>query len=335
LDAPAGDPLVHNGVLYVSDWNNSRVLGFSTFPTLNGEAASFAIGQPSLTSATAAATASQFSGPEGTTVDDDGRMTLVDYDNSRVLIFDSPPLATGASANVVVGQSSMTGSGSACTATGMSLPEGAIAVAGKLIVADRVNHRVLIWNSTPTSDGAAANLVLGQANFTSCVSNRGGSAGAGTLSSPYAVWSDGTRLFVADGNGRVLIWNAFPSTNGQAADLVLGQPDMTTTGDTSDQAMIGPVAVQVAGTQLFVADCDANRILIWDSLPTENFAPADHVLGQSDFTHITENDDDQNDIADATSTARTLYCPWGLYLHENKLIVPEWYNNRVLIFEGT
>ena len=43
-----------------------------------------------------------------------------------------------------------------------------------------------------------------------------------------AVYSDGTHLFVADyDNNRVLIWNNIPTSNGQAANMVLGQPNMT------------------------------------------------------------------------------------------------------------
>ena len=44
---------------------------------------------------------------------------------------------------------------------------------------------------------------------------------------PTSVTTDGTRLFVSDlGFNRVLIWNTIPTANGQAADVVVGQPDM-------------------------------------------------------------------------------------------------------------
>ena len=45
---------------------------------------------------------------------------------------------------------------------------------------------------------------------------------------PVSVTSDGVRLFVTDlGNNRVLIWNSIPTSNGAAADVEIGQPDMT------------------------------------------------------------------------------------------------------------
>ena len=43
-----------------------------------------------------------------------------------------------------------------------------------------------------------------------------------------SVTSDGQRLYVTDlGHNRVLIWNSIPTQNGQAADVVVGQPNMT------------------------------------------------------------------------------------------------------------
>ena len=46
---------------------------------------------------------------------------------------------------------------------------------------------------------------------------------------PQGVWVQNGKLFVADtGNNRVMIWNSIPSKNNQPADLVLGQPNFTT-----------------------------------------------------------------------------------------------------------
>ena len=64
-------------------------------------------------------------------------------------------------------------------------------------------------------------MVLGQNSFTNCIANDDDQDGADdgvptarTLASPTGVWSDGTRLVVADkSNNRVLIWNSFPTTN--------------------------------------------------------------------------------------------------------------------------
>jgi hypothetical protein len=39
------------------------------------------------------------------------------------------------------------------------------------------------------------------------------------------------------------------------------------------------------GSQFFLADQGRNRILVWNTFPTQQFAqPADHVIGQPDFS---------------------------------------------------
>jgi hypothetical protein len=56
--------------------------------------------------------------------------------------------------------------------------------------------------------------------------NSGKKVSASTLHYPSGIWSDGEKLIVADAwNHRVLIWHSIPTENGQAADVVIGQPD--------------------------------------------------------------------------------------------------------------
>lgn len=109
-----------------------------------------------------------------------------------------------------------------------------------------------------------ADRILGQAAFNTN-SSGGGQAG---LNGPagVVVGPDG-RLFVVDyGNHRVLSWaDATDLTNGQAADLVLGQPDFNTTfGGSSLNKMEGPesIAVDSAG-RVYVADSGNHRVLIF------------------------------------------------------------------------
>ncbi len=58
------------------------------------------------------------------------------------------------------------------------------------------------------------------------------------------------------------------------------------------------------------------------------------MLGQGDFTHVRENDDDQDGVSDAAPTARTLSYPTGVALWGNQLFVTDYRNNRYLIFDG-
>ena len=57
----------------------------------------------------------------------------------------------------------------------------------------------------------------------------GNTPNAKSMRGPQGVWIQNGRLYVADTqNNRVLIFNRIPTSNGAAADVVLGQPDFTT-----------------------------------------------------------------------------------------------------------
>jgi hypothetical protein len=236
---------------------------------------------------------------------------------------------------------------------GLSFPETMTIADGKLLVADAGNNRILIWNTVPTATGTAPDLVLGQADFTHCTSNDDDQDGvvdatptARTLNTPTGIWSDGTRLVVPDdSNNRVLIWNSFPTTSFQPADLVLGQADFTHNRENDDdqdgvaeatptgRTLYDPYeGVWSNGRQLLVTDSYNRRVLVWNSFPTENFQPADAVIGQSDFLHRADNDDDQDGATDAIASARTLRYPVGVSLYRDKLLVVDDGNSRVLVY---
>ncbi len=149
-------------------------------------------------------------------------------------------------------------------------------------------------------------------------------------------------------NNRVLIWYTFPTCSSQKADVVLGQPDFTcgvtdndgtgscTSGNPSAQNMDDPfTGVYSNGTQLFVADSDNNRVLVWNKFPTKNFQPANVVLGQPDFTcGVYNNDGTGTCTSGSTSSAQGLDFPDGVYQSGNRFFVTDEDNNRYLIFKG-
>ena len=198
--------------------------------------------------------------------------------------------AANSSADIVVGQETMTENTANQSLYGKTLyfSNGVYSDGTRLFVADTYNHRVLIYNTIPTSNGASADVVIGQADMTSGSANRGGSAGANTLYYPSDVYSDGTRLFVADRkNNRVLIYNTIPTSNGASADVVIGQANMTSNtanrgGDVGANTLYYPMGVYSNGTRLFVTDHYNHRVLIYNTIPTSNGASADVVIGQAD-----------------------------------------------------
>jgi hypothetical protein len=330
---PQGNPKVVNGTLFVPDSFNNRVLAFSSVPTTNDPAADFVLGQSLVTASGSGNGAGQLNAPMG--IGSFGNKLLVsDWGNNRVLIWNSSPAAIGAPADVVVGQSGFGSSSGSCTDTGLNNTQTSFAVNGKLLVADTPNHRVLIWNSIPTAHGAPADLVLGQDAFDECspndlnlngIADDSGFPDAYTLYDPGAVWSDGTRVLVADAtNNRVLIWNAFPTVSAAPADIVLGQSDsMSHTALTTQSGLKGPGNVTSNGIQIFVADANNNRVMVWNAFPDSDGAPADVVLGQPDFT------------SNASGTSvNTMNLPFGVQAAGTRLIVSDTLNNRVLIYQG-
>lgn len=334
-----------DGKLFIGDRFNNRVLAYNAVPKANNASGDFVLGQPDFTSNTRTVQRGSHPGPLQVSTAN-GRLVVTDFIGNRVVIYNSLPADGSAEPSVVVGQPDYTSFGTACTAAGMNGPTAATTTPnGKLIVADRFNHRVLIWNSMPAAVGQPADVVLGQPDLDQCVPSGPTDR---TLNQPAGLWSDGTRLVVNDSNNsRVLIWNQIPTSHFQPADVVLGQASFelnTANDDDKNGSNDGrPTARTLArpfsgvasdGSQLAVADADNNRVLIWNSFPTNNFQPADVVLGQGAFDRALPNDADQDGSTDPTASARVFSDPSGLLFHQDKLFVTDGNNSRVLVFRS-
>lgn len=166
-------------------------------------------------------------------------------------------------------------------------------IPNRVYVSDSVYHRVLGWSDADSlANGAPADLVIGQPDFTSYGCNRntyfsGVPAGATTASlcQPAGLAVDGAgNLFVADsGNCRVLVFQDPFGTDG-VADAILGQTSGVCTGATAADRLYDPmgVAVDSAGNA-FVADTLHCRVLEYDTPLVSDHLP-DRVYGQPDFT---------------------------------------------------
>lgn len=235
-----------------------------------------------------------------------------------------------ASAEITLGQVAMnfnTLNFPSLSAQSLNSPYNSIVAGGKLFVSDASNNRILIWNTLPTSNQQAADLVLGQPNMTTNTCNTG-ALSAQTLCNPVFVHSDGTRLVVADeANSRVLIWNTLPTTTQQAADLVLGQPNMTSNADgtlfPSAINLAFPGAAFISGSKLLVTDSGSNRVLIWNTFPTANEEAADVVVGQPNFT-----------VNASDTTAATLTYPYIVSVHGDQMFIADYGNSRILIWNS-
>ncbi|MBS1493412.1 MAG: fibronectin type III domain-containing protein [Bacteroidetes bacterium] len=253
----------------------------------------------------------------------------------------------GQNASLILGQPTTETQGTAnyggLSGSSMAGPSGVL-VTGmdadkKVYVCDKGNNRVLVFNTTPTSNNAIADYCLGQPNFTD---NTAGTI-ASKLSGPANCVIIGDRIFVADANNhRIMVWEGLNSlASGVSANYVLGQPNFTSGSvnhglgfsncdnkslyltDGFEQTN----GMATDGRKLIVCDGFNNRVLIWNDVTyIYNNQPADVVIGQTDFTTRT------SPFTDA-STAATLYHPTGVAVtKDGKLVVSSTEENRILIY---
>lgn len=335
LRGPKGAALDPAGRIWVSDTQNHRVLRFSP-PFSTGMSADLVLGQADLVSGSAnrggAVAADGLNLPGPLSFDAAGNLWVCDSFNHRMLRFDAP-IASGASAAIVLGQASFASgvmyAGGGPGAAALGDPDGvAVDAAGNVWVSEYATNRVMRFNA-PISSGMSASLVLGQATFAGWQVNRGGAVAANTLGQPAGIaLDDGGALWVSDSwNHRVLRFSpAFAS--GMNASLELGQIDFghNTTDFVDAKGFHNPwyVAVDSVHDRAFVSDAGNNRVLWWnDASGLATGKPADGVLGQPDFYSN----------GNSPVTAASLNYPLGLAVDASGAVwVSDDINNRVLRF---
>jgi hypothetical protein len=178
----------------------------------------------------------------------------------------------------------------------MYAPRGVWTDGTRFVVCDTGNHRVLIWHTWPTHDGAPADVVLGQRDFTSEGPNAGGTDTERGLHLPTSATVFDGRLVVADAwNHRILAWDDIPTASFEAPTYALGQPDLLSVEpnqgrDPGLDTFYWPFNMAVVAGCFWVTDTGNRRVLGWTgaALP-ESGRPADILLGQDDGTLRADN----------------------------------------------
>ena len=251
-------------------------------------------------------------------------------------------LASGTTADRVLGQVDFTHNG-ANLVNGQGLYDpwtvaiDASVTPNRLYVADSFNNRVLGWRDAASfSNGEAADLVIGQPDFTFADCNNGG-VSKNSLCVPGGVAVDGSgHLYVGDSfNSRVLEYTnpftagagVFPCVGG-AANEVFGQGGSFTSntcnnGGISDNSLCEPFEIAVDGSgHLYVADSDNNRVLEYNTPLTSS--SANEVFGQGGS--FTSNTCNNGGISD-----NSLCDPYGVALDgSGHLYVADEHPSRVL-----
>ncbi len=283
-----------------------------------------------------------------------------------IIDFDGGFFGSGREADAVFGNEAFAPALSAQVVTnpsGLDSFSGLLTVGGEvfsvslLFVADAANDRVLVFESFPSGNFAAASFVLGQPDFQSRTDSDPTDTGpvtasARTMSRPGGVAFDPAtnRLFVADtGNNRVLGWRGvffvngsgkLAIRNGRAADLVLGQEDFRSRranrGNAAPSAasLSSPGGLSIGGGQLAVADTGNNRVLLFGSVPDSGGVAPGTVLGQPDFVSGAAN-------AGGAVGASTLRAPSAVFVSDSVsvngsagvVLIADTGNNRVLVHQ--
>jgi sugar lactone lactonase YvrE len=272
---PSGLAIDHGGRLYVADSFYGRVLRFDS-PETNMQAADLVLGRPDFQSVpargfeTTCAPEEITCLPADVTVDAANRVYVADEEKG-VMRFDDPT-SNGQAPDLVLTRPAGLFTGR-CGSFQCETRAVAVAADGTIYEADMFLSRVWIIQPPFATNNAPA-AQLGRSNgselgfATPC--NVGGRSGA-TLCQPAGLTLTSSEdLYVADtGNNRILRFQ-HPITNQQAADFVLGQPDLITNagcnvGGVSANSLCGPsdVMLDFRG-DLFVADTGNNRVLRFD-----------------------------------------------------------------------
>ncbi|KPA11285.1 NHL repeat containing protein, partial [Candidatus Magnetomorum sp. HK-1] len=210
IKSPCGVWYDPAGRLWVASYYNSRVLRFDCVDSKsNGADADGVLGQTSFTVASKSTTQNIMNSLFSVFGDTSGSIYISDFNNNRIIRFDNAALkANGADADGVLGQPDYTSNGATVSPTGLNRTISAILDdKGRLYVSDRDNHRLLIFNDANNkANGAEADYVLGQPDFTSNTINNGGISER-TMNKPRQLFydPDNNHLWLVDSdNNRVL-----------------------------------------------------------------------------------------------------------------------------------
>ncbi|MCU1324954.1 MAG: hypothetical protein JWN34_324 [Bryobacterales bacterium] len=317
MSQPTGLASDNEGNLYVADTNNNRILRFPK-PLAQPAGVAFpdmVIGQTALSGKTAnAGGVSAVSlalnvntiSHTGLAIDAAGNLWVSDTGNNRVLRFPAASLQkgqNGPAADLVLGQNDFVtrtalAGASRLTKTAVLGPQGlSFDTAGRLFVTDS-GSRVVVFPAGGGNNAAAIRILGVDPNQVSSAQ-----ATSTSLSNALGVAATGAGIVVADTADNRLM--TFPSADAwqaetgsapsPAATAVLGQANFTDIranrgqGEASSSSLNAPTQVAFSGSEVFVADSQNNRVLVFPAGPSGISSTASRVIGQFDFPFTSAN----------------------------------------------
>lgn len=254
LNGPRGVAVSPDGV-YISDFNNNRVLYFAGTDTT----ATRVYGQPDFTTNTSNITASATNMflPQGIAADSTG-LYVAQPGFHRVVFF----AGTSTTASRVYGQGGYTTSTSGSGAGNLNNPSGVALDSTGVYICDFGNNRIKYHAGTSTT----ATRFYGQAT------NSGSASGTSTtrFNDPVSIAVNTQGLYVADNaNNRVVYFpHGTATTYDSVATLVYGQSGSFTSGGVNNggitaNSLSGPWGVATDANGVYVTDRGNHRILFY------------------------------------------------------------------------
>ena len=334
--APRG-VFVANNKLFVSDTGQNRVFIWNTIPTTEFQEPDVILGQSEVEdsgrNSGGEVTATSLHYPSGLWSDGE-QLIVADAWNHRVLIWHSIPTINAQPADVVVGQPdfncnepNVNGQAATPDANTLNWPYGVWSDGNSLWIADTGNRRILFYDKIPENSFAKANNVMGKSDLQTRDYNHDEPIW------PYSVKINNKgQMAVADTQFcRVLVWNDKEDAFSKPADIIIGQDNFDACGQ--NQFRLAPAANTLNWTYdacfykdgILVNDTGNSRILWFDKIPTKNNPEATAVIGKRDLTTGSENKET------LMGTSSSLYWPFSITTQENKLIIADTGNHRVVI----
>lgn len=295
--------------LLLADGNNNRILIWNSLPVDNTPP-DIVLGQPNFTTNYPGTGRHQMNWP--VSVATDGKHVVVaDTYNDRILIWDEFPSQNAEPADIVLDGKPGFQFGKP-TKNGFSWPWGVWTDGQKLVVSSTMGGYVLIWNSFPARDNQPADLYL----------TAGGDFGTPrtiTSDGKCLIVGDHNARNTSSSTGN-FFWKSFPTQNDQPYDFFRPDPldnraAWMTGGITTDGklVMLGstlhiwnqfPAGAQdlpvisisgfkftggdgaglaIAGNRIFISLYNGNRIVVYNSIPSDAQQKPDFAIGSPDI----------------------------------------------------